>query len=192
MIKATREDKFLVTELLKASFIDNQSVNYIVQQGGHKERRIIALMDYSFEMCFHFGEVWLSEDRKAAALVLYPQLKRTTVQSIWLDIKLIFQAVGITGISRVLDRETRIKAKQPKEPMTYLWFIGVEPSAQHQDIGSKLLAEIVTASDAGQLPVCLETSTLKNLPWYERFSFHVYDQLEFDYTLFFLKREPDK
>jgi len=192
MIKATRRDKSQVITLLKDSFIDNRSVNYIIKQDKHRERRMLALMDYSFEMCFRFGEVWVSEDRNAAALILYPQRKHLSIFSVWLDIKLIFQAIGIAGITRALEREARIKAKQPKEPMTYLWFIGVDPSYQHQGIGGRLLSDIITLSDEMNLPVCLETSTLKNLPWYERFNFYHYDQLEFDYTLYFFKREPDK
>ena len=79
MVKATRDDKSLVTTLLKASFIDNQSVYYTVRQDEHREKRIRASMDYSFEICFRFGEVWLSENHKAAALILYPQRKRTTL-----------------------------------------------------------------------------------------------------------------
>jgi ribosomal protein S18 acetylase RimI-like enzyme len=192
MTKATRRDKSQVITLLKNSFIDNRSVNYIIKQDRHREERILALMDYSFEMCLRFGEVWVSEDRSAAALVLYPQNKHLSICSVWLDVKLIFQAIGIAGITRALERETRIKAKQPKEPMTYLWFIGVDPSYQHQGIGGRLLSDIITLSDEMNLSVYLETSTLKNLPWYERFSFYRYDQLELDYTIYFFKRDPDK
>ena len=38
--------------------------------------------------------------------------------------------------------------------------------------------------------VCLETSTLKNLLWYERFGFEIYNQPELGCILFFLKRKP--
>jgi len=37
------------------------------------------------------------------------------------------------------------------------------------------------------VPVYLETSTLKNMPWYKRMGFEVYDEVELSYTLFFLK-----
>jgi len=191
MIKATSQDKSLVVRLLAESFQENKSVNYIVRQDDGKFNRIRALMDYSFEMCFQFGEVWLSEDDKACALILFPHQKRTTIRSIWLDIKLVFSAIGLSGLSKALDREGKIKAKQPKIDMAYLWFIGVDPVFHHEGIGSKLIKEIISESDAKQLPVYLETSTVKNLPWYKALGFQIYNQLELNYTLFFLKRGPE-
>ena len=191
MIKATSQDKSLVVRLLAESFQENKSVNYIVRQDDGKFNRIRALMDYSFEMCFQFGEVWLSEDDKACALILFPHQKRTTIRSIWLDIKLVFSAIGLSGLLKALDREGKIKAKQPKIDMAYLWFIGVDPVFHHEGIGSKLIKEIISESDAKQLPVYLETSTVKNLPWYKALGFQIYNQLELNYTLFFLKRGPE-
>ena len=188
MIKADTLDKDLVIRLLTKAFDDNQSVNYIVLKDQKRKERIEALMNYSFEMCCQFGEVFLSDDREACALILYPQNKETTLSAILLDVKLIFKAIGISGIKKALDRESKVKAKQSKEPMAYLWFIGVDPSAQHNGIGSKLLQEVITHAEHSQLPLYLETSTLKNLPWYERFGFQVYDQLTLTYNLYFLKR----
>jgi len=187
MTKAKTADKDLIIDILSRSFETNQSVNYIVRQGPERAKAIRALMDYSFEVCSLFGDVWLSDDRKACALLLYPQQKRATLKAILLDIKLILNAVGLFGIKKALDRESKIKAKQPKEPMAYLWFIGVKPEDQHKGIGSKLLQEIIEDTTKKNLPVFLETSTTSNLPWYERFGFNTYDQLILTYTLYFLK-----
>jgi ribosomal protein S18 acetylase RimI-like enzyme len=192
MKKATAIDKSLVVNLLTASFGENQSVNYIIRQNDKRSKHIRALMDYSFEVCSLFGEVWLSDDRKACALVLYPQQKRTTFKIILLDLGLIFRAIGIRGIQKTLNREAKIKELQPKEKMAYLWFIGVDITDQHQGIGSQLLKEVVADATLKNLPVYLETSTDRNLPWYERFGFEIYNELKLSYTLFFLKREPDK
>lgn len=190
MIKVNREDKLLILDILSLSFDDNQSVNYIILQDEKRRARIRALMDYSFEVCYRFGDVWLSDDRKACALVLYPHLKRTTLISIWLDAQLIFKAIGIANISKALEREAMIKKRQPKEKMAYLWFIGVEPTEQHKGIGSWLLQQIFVEANEKGLPVFLETSTQINLPWYERFGFEIYDRLFLGYMLYFLKRAP--
>ena len=147
MVKAKYEDKALIVNILSGAFKENQSVNFIVRQDKYRLRRINALMEYSFEVCYRFGEVWLSDDRKACALILSPHLKRTSLTSIWLDIKLIFQAIGINGISRTIKRETLIKKIQPNEEMVYLWFIGVAPLYQHRGIGSTLLKEIIAGAD---------------------------------------------
>lgn len=188
MQKANYNDKPLVIEILAKSFNSNSSVNYIIKQDSKKEKRIRALMDYSFEVCSAFGDVFLSDDKKACALIVYPDNKKATLKSILLDIKLIFQAVGFDNISKTLKREKLIATIQPKVPMTYLWFIGVDPLAQGQGIGSKLLQEIINYSNSNKRPIYLETSTVKNLPWYEKFGFEVYNEQELTYHLYFFKR----
>jgi len=189
MIKASKNDKRNIVEILSNSFYDNQSVNYIIAHRHNKEE-IMALMDYSFEQCFLHGNVYLSNDKNACALILYPQKKRFSLKTTWLDIRLIFKSIGLFRILKALNRESAIKKLQPKIDMSYLWFIGVQPSVQHTGIGTKLLTEIIQEADSKKLPTYLETSTLHNLPWYERFGFIVYSRLELGYTLFFLKREP--
>jgi len=192
MKTTTINEKQIVVDLLTLSFMDNQSVNYIIRQDEKKTKRIRALMDYSYEVCKVFGEVWLSENEKACALILYPQNKRTTIKSIWLDLKLIFQAIGLRNIQKALDRESKIKKLQPQINMMYLWFIGVAPEYQHLGIGSNLLNDVLGDAGKENLPTYLETSTLKNLPWYERNGFEIYNRLELGYTLFFLKHEPNR
>lgn len=192
MINALPDDKPLIIDLLTASFIDNKSVNYIIVRDEKKHRHIRALMDYSFEVCSMFGEVLLSDDRRACALVLYPDRKRTTLKSIWLDLKLIFNCIGLSNVFKAMDRESKIKKIQPKERMCYLWFIGVNPIYQGSGIGSKLLREIIKESEKEDRPIYLETSTMKNLPWYKKFGFEVYNKLELSYTLYFLKRKVNE
>jgi hypothetical protein len=190
MKTATINEKQIVIDLLTWSFSDNQSVNYIIRQDESKTKRVRALMDYSYEVCKEFGEVLLSDDEKACALVLYPQNKRITMKSIWLDLKLIFNAVGLNNVGKAFDRESKIKNLQPQIHMMYLWFIGVDPEHQHLGIGSSLLKEVLEKAGKDNLPTYLETSTLKNLPWYEKYGFEIYNRLELGYTLFFLKHEP--
>lgn len=188
MRKAEPRDKDLIVDILTRSFEANQSVNYIVKQDKKRIKRIEALMDYSFEICYLFGDVFLSEDKKACALILYPDKKKTLLKSILLDARLIFTCVGLSNIKKTMHREAMIKKLQPKEPMYYLWFIGVDPEYQNEGIGSKLLQEIIDDSSKKQRAIFLETSTLKNIPWYKKFDFHIYHELELSYKLFFLKR----
>lgn len=189
MIKAVYNDKNLIIDILTKSFDTNQSVNYIVKQDSKRVKRIRSLMDYSFEVCYLFGDVFLSEDKKACALVLYPDKKKTSLKSILLDIKLILSCVGFSNIKKTLDRESKIKKIQPKETMYYLWFIGVDPKYQNTGIGSKLLDDLIEDSRQKKRSIYLETSTLKNLPWYQKLGFQIYHELSLTYKLFFLKRD---
>lgn len=192
MRKAEYNEKKLVVDILTKSFDTNQSVNYIVKQDDKRAKRVSALMDYSFEVCYLFGEVFLSDDKKACALITYPDKKKTTPKSILLDAKLILSCVGLKNIKKTLAREAMINKIQPKELKYYLWFIGVDPEYQNVGIGSVLLNEIIKDSEHKKRPIYLETSTLKNLPWYKKFGFDIYHELDLSYKLFFLKRAVSK
>ena len=191
MIKAKCSDKNLVVDILTKSFDTNQSVNYIIKQDAKRTQRVRALMDYSFEVCYLFGDVFLSDDKKACALITYPDKKKTNLKSILLDVKLIFFAVGLKNIKKTLARETLINKVQPKELKYYLWFIGVDPEYQNEGIGTILLDELIEDSEHKKRPIYLETSTLKNLPWYQKFGFQIYHELDLSYKLFFLKRQVE-
>lgn len=188
MKKATKEDRELIIKILTNSFDENQSVNYIVKSDNKRAQRITALMSYSLDMCTLFGEVYLNDDKTACALTIYPHKKKTNFKAIWLDLVLVFKAIGIGRVGKAMSRETQIKKRYPKEPFCYLWFIGVEKSYQHQGEGSMLLSEIIKDANTQGLPILLETSTLQNIPWYEKYKFEIYDKIEFTYTLFMLKR----
>jgi len=126
MIRAAYSDKKLVAAMLAKSFNNNKSVNYIVKQDAKRVHRLRNLMEYSFEICYLFGDVFFTADKKGCALVILPDKKKTTIKSILLDLKLVFSCVGLFNLTRVMRREGEIKKLQPKEPLYYLWFIGVD------------------------------------------------------------------
>ena len=70
MIRAEYTDKNLIVDILTKSFNDNQSVNYVIKQDNGRIDRIKNLMKYSFDMCYSFGDVFLSDDKKGCALIL--------------------------------------------------------------------------------------------------------------------------
>lgn len=188
MIKAERKDKPIVIDILSDAFDENQSVNYIVTQDEHKKVRIRALMNYSFEICYRFGAVYFSNDKSACALVLYPDQKKFSVATTWLDLKLVFNAIGLRRAGKAMSRESAIKSNYPKEPIYYLWFLGVLNPHQHTGVGTQLLKEVIKDSQTQKRPVYLETSTLNNIPWYQKNGFEIYNELDFGYKLFMLKR----
>ena len=187
MVRANLNDKKLVTAILSGSFNNNKSVNYLLPQDGRRSERLQKFMEYSFDVCHHFGDVFLSDDRKGCALILLPDKKKTTIQSILFDVKFIFQSIGLSNVKKAISRESEIKKHQPKGPLYYLWFIGVDNTEQNKGVGSKLLTEVIAEGHRQNRTVCLETSTVKNLPWYKKFGFEIYKELDFGYTLYCMK-----
>lgn len=189
MVRANYADKDTTANILTLSFNDNKSVNYIIMQDEKRERRLQNLMQYAFDVCFMFGNVFITEDRKGCALVIFPDKKKTNLKSVWLDLKLILSSTGLRNIKKALKRESEIKKLQPKEPVYYLWFIGVLPDEQNKGIGSTLLSGLIEDAHSQNRTVCLETSTPKNIPWYKKFGFEIYNELDIGYRLLFLKNK---
>jgi len=187
MIRATRSDKELIVGILTNSFADNKSVNYIIQQDSKRIERIKSLMEYSFEVCLMFGEVFISADKKGCALILFPDKKKTTVNSLLLDLKLLLKSTGLQNAIKAMKREEAIQKLHPDGLLYYLWFIGVDNSEQNKGIGSALLQEVITQATLQKRLVILETSTEKNIPWYEKHGFKMYNKLNLGYNLYFLK-----
>lgn len=138
MKRADEGQKSLVVNILTKSFDDNKSVNYVVKQDGNRQERIRGLMAYSFDVCNAFGDVWISDDAQACALILYPDKKRSTLSAVIWDAKLALSVIGLTRVGQVLSREAKIKSLHPKEQFSYLWFIGVSPELQNKGKGSRL------------------------------------------------------
>lgn len=187
MKRANDHHKKLVIEVLSKSFDTNPSVNYVVKQGRNRERRIRKLMEYSFNMCLAFGEVWITDDEKGCALVLLPDKKRTSLKTILWDLELAISVIGLNRAGLIIKRESKIKAFHPRSPFCYLWFIGVDPEFQGTGIGSKLLEFTINKYHNDNRPIYLETSVERNLPWYKKFGIEVFHQLQFSYTLHLLR-----
>jgi hypothetical protein len=182
-------DKERVIDILSASFDDNKSVNYIIRQDAKRNKRIRALMAYSFDVCFDAGKIFASADNNSCALVSYPDKKKITLKSALRDIKFIFTCLGIGNIKKAMNRESIIRKVHPTGPFIYLWFIGTDPSKQGKGSGTKLINEIITDAEKLNCPIYLETSSTKNIPWYEKFGFEIYNELDFGYKLYCMKRE---
>ena len=188
MIRAEDTDRNLVVNILARAFDDNLSVNYMVRQDIKRTQRIKYLMEYSFDVCKDSGEVFLSEDKTGCALVLLPDQRRTNLKSVLLDIKLVALCLGFSNLKKTLAREAKIKNLHP-EHIYHVWFLGVDPAKQNKGTGSRLVSELLRDGRSRQRTICLETSTLKNIPWYEKFGFHIYNELDLGYRLYLMKQE---
>ena len=174
MIREQPTDKDLIVSILVSSFQDNKSVNYIISQDNKRIERIKWLMEYSYDVCNLFGDIFLSEDKKGCALLILPDKKRTTIKSILLDAKFALTCLGLSNINKAMKREAKIKKVHPHGLLYYLWFIGVDSNNQNKGIGSQLLQDIISEAQKQNRTICLETSTVKNVPWYEKFGFSMY------------------
>ena len=183
------KDKELVADILAKSFIDNQSIQFVVKQDKHKVRRLNLLMKYSIYYGETFGKVYLSDTRNACAIILDSRKKRTTFASVLWDIRLVFGCMGISNVKKVLKRETLIKQNHPKIDFIHLWYIGVNPDHQGNGLGTQLMQQIIQDAKSMRLPIYLETSNVRNHKFYHELGFNIIGEMsELGYPLkMFLK-----
>ena len=179
MIKATSSHKKRACDIIVDSFKDNNSVKYVVKNDSKELKRIQYLVSYSFDVCMESGQVWMDDDQYSCAMWLYQHQKKSNLKSTLRDIGLIFNSVGVSQIGKVLKRESRINAEHLDSKFLYLWYIGVDTTKQGQGRGTQLLQEVIATAKNKNLPLYLETSVDRNIPWYEQHGFAVYQNLPF-------------
>jgi GNAT superfamily N-acetyltransferase len=70
-----------------------------------------------------------------------------------------------------------IDKAHPKEPVSYLLLLVVDPSAQRRGLGARLQEGMLTTADRDGLDCYLETQKQENLAYYRRFGYEVADEL---------------
>lgn len=164
-------DENHIIAILTQAFHDNKSTNFVIKQDKKKTKRFRTLIKYSIFYGEYFGEVFLSNDKTACYITLDSTKKKTTLKSIFWDLRLIFQCVGLSNVSKVLKREALIKANHPKDGFMHLWYIGVLPSEQGKGKGSLMMKSIIEKSKMANKKVCLETSVEQNFGFYTSLGF---------------------
>jgi ribosomal protein S18 acetylase RimI-like enzyme len=82
------------------------------------------------------------------------------------------------GVLRLLSLLSLIEKRHLREPHYYLAQLGTDPAHQGRGIGSALLAPMLARCDAEQMPAYLESSNLRNVPFYMRQGFETTGTIE--------------
>lgn len=188
MREARLKDRDIVVQILCSSFRENKSVNFVVKQDAKKEKRLRLLMLYSFFMGINFGQIFISDDQSACCILIFPDKKRFTFQSMIWDFKLVFGCIGLKNLKNVVRRERLLKSNHPGTPFIHLWYVGVFPEFQSLGRGSRLINEITAYFKDSNKCFYLETSTIQNLSFYDKLGFKITNCMEVGYSLYILKR----
>lgn len=171
-----RKKKETVIKILKESFKNNGSIDFVVGNTSGKEKRFERLLDYSYEKGLLDGDIILSDDEKSCCIYLDSSKKSGGLRSMLLDLKLVFGVIGLSRLSKVLKREGVLKKCFPDKPYIHIWYIGVQTSEQGKGLGTDLMKKIISNNQDKQ--IYLETSNPRNIPFYSRLGFVEKDNLE--------------
>ncbi|CAL2104234.1 GNAT family N-acetyltransferase [Tenacibaculum sp. 190130A14a] len=193
MIKASIKHKELVTDILYSAFVGitiPNSINFVVKQDKHRNKRLRFLMEYLFLKALDFGEVYISNNQNACILLHYPHKEKTTLKTIGRDCKLAFKTIGLIRVYKVLKREYQLKKHHVKEAHIHPLIMGVKKDYQGKGSGVRLIYEVLNEHSTNKLPCILETTTKSNLKLYKKFGFYIFNETtDLGYPLYFLRKD---
>lgn len=123
---------------------------------------------------FDHDSAYISADGAGAAMWLPPGVGPDG-EALWATMT---QAVAEADQETVFGLLDRVDAAHPSEPHWFLPAIGVDPPAQGRGLGAALMAPMLTRCDEEGAIAYLESSNVRNLPFYERLGFQVVERIQ--------------
>ena len=130
--------------------------------------------------------VFCSSDGRAAALWAPPDRWHTSLAEL-LRVRTFTRTTPLFLVGGA-----QVERRHPKGPHFYLAVLGVDPAAQGQGLGSRVLEPMLTRCDTEGVGAYLESSKERNLAFYARHGFRVTEEvrLPFGPPLWLMWRDP--
>lgn len=176
MIKATKEHKNLVVDILVSAFIDlkeDNSINFIVGYGNNRIKKMRYLMAYLFEISMLFGEVYITNNDKSCLLLSYSDKEKVTLKTIVLDILLLFRVIGVIKIFKVLKRQKVVKQFYPENKHIKPIIMGSLKEAYGSGSAARLVIGVMKKYKKNKKPVIVDTVSTYNIKLYKKFGFKI-------------------
>lgn len=171
-VRAARpRDVRALAGVLARAFHDDPAVSWIFARAATRQAWTRRYFSTRLRAVLGTGEVHTTEDRAGAALWAPPEGWRF---GLWESLALA-RFLPATGrrTGRVLRGLESVERRHPETPHWYLTVLGTDPDRQGEGIGSALLAPMLAACDADEVPAYLETATERNVAFYARHGFRV-------------------
>jgi ribosomal protein S18 acetylase RimI-like enzyme len=176
--KATEADLSVVVKTLTRAFHNDPVMSYIFPDEGKRPAILEAFFDVSARQVYlGKGESYVCEDGQAAALWAPPGKWKVSTLEIVRNGPRLARVMG-RRLALGLRAMNLVERKHPHDPPHYyLAILGTDPGRQNRGLGSALLSDMLTRSDAEGLAAYLEASSENNRRLYERHGFRVVEEL---------------
>ncbi|MGK4585910.1 GNAT family N-acetyltransferase [Kitasatospora sp. HPMI-4] len=167
---ATPEDEAAAVRTLARAFADYPFTRHVVSADGHEERVRRLQELFLTRVGMAYGRVWVTDDASAVAVWTTPDRDASP------GFAEAGPLVGELAGDRAAAYESAERALEPHRPEEPVWFlatVGVNPASQGRGLGSAVLRPGLDAADHAGYPVFLETSSERNVRFYERLGFTV-------------------
>jgi GNAT superfamily N-acetyltransferase len=170
--RAREDERSGVVTALCRAFFDDRIYRWIVPNDDERRRSVAAFYSRFVEACWPHGEVYTAGAGAGAALWVPPGKQLVgDAEAETFGRDLLASAGGGPCSARMADLQEMLDEHHPVEPCWHLTFMGVDPSAHGQGIGSALLSAVLTRADRDEAAAYLEASCPENRRLYERHGF---------------------
>ncbi|MFC7308227.1 GNAT family N-acetyltransferase [Streptomyces monticola] len=172
---ATAQDVPGAVRTLARAFADYAFTRHVVAADDHTER-VRRFQDlFLTRIGLEYGRVWVTDDARAVAVWTTPERDPGPG---FAEVGPVVDELAGDRAEQFASAERALAPHRPSEPVWFLATVGVAPEAQGQGLGDAVLAPGLKAADGAGYPVFLETSSERNVTFYERLGFAVTAQVE--------------
>lgn len=175
--RADRRDVPRLAEILSAAFERDPFMVWVLPAPETRPRRIRIIfeqlvlsrlgVDRDCFVTLHGAAVWAP-----------PDAWRATGTRQLHDLAVLGWAAG-RHASRAVGGSAALERRHPVEPAHwYLEALGVTPEHQGQGVGSRLMRPMLMTCDEDRIPAYLETTTARNVTFYQRLGFEVREEFD--------------
>jgi GNAT superfamily N-acetyltransferase len=176
--RATSDERSDVVTALCRAFFDDRIYRWIVPDDAQRRRSAATFYSRFVDACWPHGEVYAAGGGVGAALWVPPGTQLIADKEAEAFGRDLMESAGDEAASaRMAQLFQLLDDHHPVDACWYLAFMGVDPSAQGQGIGTKLLAAVLFAADRDHAPAYLEASCPENQRLYERHGFQTIREL---------------
>ncbi|MFJ2768701.1 GNAT family N-acetyltransferase [Streptomyces sp. NPDC087300] len=164
------EDVPTAVRTLARAFADYPFTRHVVDADGHEERVRRFQEIFLTRIGMVYGRVWVAGAGRAVAVWTTPERDPGP------GFAAVGPLIGELAGSRAAWFDAADRALRPLRPRRPVWFlatVGVDPDAQGQGLGRAVIRPGIEAADRAGYPAFLETSTERNVAFYERLGFAV-------------------
>jgi GNAT superfamily N-acetyltransferase len=176
--RAISDERSQVVAALCHAFFDDRIYRWLVPDDEQRRRSAAIFYSLFVDACWPHGGVYAAGAGAGAALWVPPGKQLVAdEQAETFGRELVASGGDEASSARMAQLFQLVDDNHPADDCWYLAFMGVDPSAQGQGIGTRLLAAVLTQADRDQMPAYLEASCPENQRLYERHGFQTVREL---------------
>jgi GNAT superfamily N-acetyltransferase len=170
---AARGDAESASRTLARAFLDDPLFCYFLPNDRTRAGQLQRLFRLLFRIALCHGACNVSHGVEAVALWLPPGQWRIPFYRYIIDGPEFLRIFGPIACLHALGGMDHIERSHPRAPHFYLQTLGTDPDHQGKGFAGSVMRRQLAFVDAARMPVYLESSKERNIPFYRSFGFDV-------------------